>query len=126
MKCPEGKKCSSKCGDTIHFLLADPGSNKCKHFELSALVEEGRKCYKLDQYQRVCNNNHVVEGVEERKKANPCNECKETIEEKLNAYLSFRPSSISLDAGNDTAKLFCKSRQPASIPFLTSSFAVRH
>ena len=65
--------------DTIHFLLADPGSNKCKQFKLSALVEEGRRCYKLDQYQRVCNNNHVVEGVYEGKKANPCNECKGTI-----------------------------------------------
>ena len=64
MKCPKRKKCSSKCGDTIHFLLADPGSN----FELSALVEEGRRHYKLDQYQWVCNNNHVLEGVEEGKK----------------------------------------------------------
>ena len=32
-------------------------------------------------------------------------------------YLSFRLSSIGLDAGNGTAKLFCKSGQPASIPF---------
>ena len=35
----------------------------------------------------------------------------------MNAYLSSRLSSISLDAGNGTAKLFCKSGQPASIPF---------
>ena len=57
------------------------------------------------------------EGVEEGKKAIPCNECNGIIEEKLNAYLSSRLSSISLDAGNGTAKLFCKSGQPASIPF---------
>ena len=39
------------------------------------------------------------------------------LEDKLNAYLLSRLSSIGLDAGNGTAKLFCKSGQPASIPF---------
>jgi len=71
----------------------------------------------LDQHQWICNNNHVVEGVEDGKKANPCNECKGTLEDKLNAYLSFKLSPIGLDAGNGTAKLFCKSGQPASILF---------
>ena len=93
MKCPEGKKCSSKCGDTIYFQLADQGSNKCKHFKLSALLEEGRRRYKLDQHQWICSNNHVVEGVEDGKKANPCNECKGTLKDKLNAYLSSRLAS---------------------------------
>ena len=47
----------------------------------------------------------------------PCNECKGTLEDKLLAYLSSRLTDLGLDAGNGMAKLFCKSGQPASIPF---------
>ena len=117
MRSPEGKKRECKCGDTVKIKLSDQGSNNCKHFKLLTLLEEGRKRYKLDHHQWICSNNHVVEGVEDGKKATPCKECKETFEERALAYLLFRLSSIVLDAGNGTAKLFCKSGQPASIPF---------
>ena len=78
MRCPKGKNCESKCGDNVYFNLADQGSSKCKHFKLPALGEEGRRHYKLDQYQWTCNNNHVNVGVEDGKEAPPCNECGET------------------------------------------------
>ena len=116
MRCPKGKQCESKCGDTIHFNLADQGTNQCKYFKLPALLEEGRRHYKLDQLQWTCKNNHVIEGVEDGKKAPPCSICKETFEDKGLAYLSSRLSDLGLDARNGVANLFCKSGQP-SIPF---------
>ena len=74
-------------------------------------MEEGRKCYKLDQHEWICSNNHVVEGVEDGKKAVPCSVCKETFEDRVTV------SQLGLNAVNGMAKLFCKSGQPASIPF---------
>ena len=68
VRCPKGKQCESKCGDTIHFNLADQGTNQCKYFKLPAIMEEGRRRYKLDQYQWTCSNNHVNEGVEDGKR----------------------------------------------------------
>ena len=109
MRCKEGKDCSSKCGDTEFFQLADQASNKCKHFESSSLATEGRSCYKLDQYPWICSNNHVVDGVEEGKQANPCPECKETLENHLNTYLTSRLATLGLDAENGVNRLFCKS-----------------
>ena len=109
MRCKEGKDCSSKCGDTEFFQLADQASNKCKHFESSSLATEGRSRYKLDQYPWICSNNHVVDGVEEGKQANPCPECKETFEDRLNAYLTSRLATLGLDAENGVNRLFCKS-----------------
>ena len=89
MRCKEGKDCPSKCKDNeIIYNLGDQASNKCAHFELSSLVTEGRKRYKLDQNQWMCSNNHVVEGVEEGKQAPPFPECKETLEARLNAYVT--------------------------------------
>ena len=117
MRCPKWKNCESKCGDTIYFNLADQGANLCKHFKLPAILEEARRCYKLDQHQWACSNNHVNESVEDGKKAPPCSICKETLEDRILAYLSSRLSDLGLDARNGTANLFCKSGQPASIPF---------
>ena len=117
MRCPKGKNCESKCGDTTYFNLADQGSSKCKYFKLPALGEEGRRRYKLDQYQWICNNNHVNVGVEDGKEAPPCKICKETLGDRILAYLSSRLSDLGLDARNGLANLFCKSGQPASIPF---------
>ena len=117
MRCPKGKNCESKCGDNTYFNLADQGSSTCKYFKLPALGEEGRSRYKLDQYQWLCKNNHVNEGVEDGKKAPPCKECKETIENKIHAHLSSRLTDLGLDAGNGVAEMFQKSGQPASIPF---------
>ena len=97
--------------------MADQGSNKCKYFELSALLEEGRIRYKLDQHPWICKNNHVVEGVEKGKKAKPCPECKETFEDIYNMYLTSRLDSLGLDAGNGVNKLFCKSGIPAKISY---------
>ena len=93
------------------------GSNKCKHFKLPALGEEGRRRYKLDQYQWICSNNHVNEGVEDGKEAPPCKNCEETLGNKIHAYLSSRLTDLGLDAGNGVAELFRKSGQPVSIPF---------
>ena len=117
MRCPKGKNCESKCGDNTYFNLADQGSSTCKYFKLPALGEEGRSRYKLDQYQWLCKNNHVNEGVEDGKKAPPCKECEETIENKIHAHLSSRLTDLGLDAGNGVAEMFQKSGQPASIPF---------
>ena len=97
--------------------MDDQGANKCKHFKLPALSEEGRGRYKLEQHQWICSNNHVNEGVEDGKKTPPCSICKETFEDRGLAYLSSRLSDLGLDARNGTANLFCKSGQPASIPF---------
>ena len=69
MSCPQGKKCKSKCGDKAKFNLSERGSNVCENFKFPTLLEEGRKCYKLDQHQWKCSNNHVVAGVEDGKKA---------------------------------------------------------
>ena len=80
-------------------------------------MKEGRRRYKLDQHQWICKNNHVVEGMEEGIKAKPCPECEGNLEDKLNMYLSSRLYSIGLDAGNGIERLFCKSGQPASIPY---------
>ena len=117
VKCLKGKQCESKCRDTNYFNLVDQGSNQCKQFKLPALVEEGRRRYKLNQHQWICKNNHVIEGVEDGKKAPQCNVCKGTLEDRCLAYLSSRLTDFGLDAGNGTANLFCKSGQPASIPF---------
>ena len=68
MSCPQGKKCKSKCGDTVKFTLSDQGSSVCKNFKLLSLLEEGRKHYKLDQHQCICSNNHVITEVEVEKK----------------------------------------------------------
>ena len=80
-------------------------------------MKEGRRCYKLDQHPWICRNNHVVEGVEEGKKAKPCPECEGTSEDKLNTYLLSRLYSLGLDAGNSVEKLFCKYGIPAIIPY---------
>ena len=69
MRCPKWKNCESKCGDNTYFNLADHGSSTCKNFKLPALGEEGRRRYKLDQYQWTCNNNHVNVGVKDGKEA---------------------------------------------------------
>ena len=68
VRCPKGKNCESKCGDNIYFDLADQGSSTCKYFKLPALGEEGRSRYKLDQYQWICNNNHVIWSIRVRHK----------------------------------------------------------
>ena len=80
-------------------------------------MAEGRKCYKLDQHKWICCNNHVVAGVEDGENALPCSQCKKTVDDRMRMYLTFRLTQICLDAENGTAKLFCKSGQPASIPF---------
>ena len=98
MRCKERKDCLSKCKDNeIIFNLGDQASNQCTDFELSSLVTEGRKRYKLDRDQGICSNNHVVSGVEEGKQAHPCPECKETFEARLNAYVTSRLASLALD-----------------------------
>ena len=81
MRCKEGKDCPSKCKDNeIIYNLGDQGSNECPGFKLPALVSEARTRYKLDQGQWSCSNNHVVAGAGEGKAAQPCPECKETLE----------------------------------------------
>ena len=68
MNCLEGKKCKSKCGDTVKFKLSKQGSNICENFKFFTLMEEGRKRCKLDQHEWICSDNHVVAGVEDGKK----------------------------------------------------------
>lgn len=94
-------------------------SNKCKHFELSSLLKEGRRRYKLDQHPWIFTKKHVVEGVEEGKKvlSAKCLECKETFEDMHNAYLTSRLESLGLDAENGVNKLFCKSGVPGKISY---------
>ena len=50
-----------------------------------------------------------MDGVEGGKQANPCPECKDTLEDHINAYLTSRLASLSLDAENGVNRLFCKS-----------------
>ena len=69
-------------------------------------MEEGRRRYKLDQYQWTCNNNHVNERLEDGKEAPPCNICKETLGDRILAYLTSRLSDLGLDARNGVANLF--------------------
>ena len=110
VRCKEGKDCPSKCKDKeIIFNLGDQASNQCAHFELSSLVTEGRKRYKLDRDQWICSNNHVVSGVEEGKQAHPCPECEETFEARLNAYVTSRLASLALDVTNGVHRMFYKS-----------------
>ena len=106
MRCPKGKNCESKCGDNTYFNLADQGSSTCKYFKLPALGEEGRRRYKLDQHQWICSNNHVIEGVEDRKKAPTCYECKETLEDRMLVYLSSRLTQLGLVAGCISASTY--------------------
>ena len=74
LACPEGKKCKSGCSDTIKYNLADQGSNKCEHFKLVTLIEQGRKRYKLDMEKLICSYDHVALGPSEvGNKAPPCN-----------------------------------------------------
>ena len=110
MRCKEGKDCPSKCKDKdIIFNLGDQGSNQCPDFKLSTLVSEARKRYKLDQGQWTCSNNHVVAGVGEGKSAQPCPECKETFEARLNAFVTSRLASLAMDITNDVHRQFYKS-----------------
>ena len=46
----------------------------------------------MDQNQWMCNNNHVVE---EGKQATPYPECRDTLEDRLNAYLTTRLASLA-------------------------------
>ena len=119
MRCKEGKDCPSKCKDNeIIYNLGDQASNQCTDFELSSLVTEGRKRYKLDRDQWFCSNNHVVSGVGEGKQAQPCPECKETFEARLNAYVTSRLASLALDITNGVHRQYYKSGGvPKSISF---------
>ena len=62
----------------------------------------------MDQYQWTCNSNHVNvnEGVEDGKEAPPCKICKETLGDRILAYLTSRLSDLGLDARNGVANLF--------------------
>ena len=58
-----------------------------------------------------------MDGLEEGKQANPCPECKETLENHLNTYLTSRLATLGLDAKNGVNKLFCKSGIPSKISY---------
>ena len=63
----------------------------------------------LDQGQWTCSNNHVVSGVGEGKQAQPCPECKETLEARLNAFVTSRLAALATDIANDVHRQFYKS-----------------
>ena len=63
--CPEGKKCKSKCRDTIKFNLGDQASNVCENFKRATLMEQGRKRYKLELQKWLCSSGHDAMGSSE-------------------------------------------------------------
>ena len=87
VECPKGKNCESKCGEKVLFSLGDQQANKCRYFEPSELVRKARETFKLDKVDWLCSNSHYVKGVAEGK-AKPCNECGQTLDEKMERFLT--------------------------------------
>ena len=108
----EEKKCKSKCGNMVKFDLSDQRSNQCEHLKLVTLMEQGKKCYNLDNKRRQCSKDHVVMRTSEvGKKAPHCKEFGETFDERIHGYLVHR---LGIEDG--TSHRFSKTEQP-SIPY---------
>ena len=80
--CLKRAKCKDKCGEKVLFNLGDQTSNKCKYFEPSELVRKGRETFKMDKVDWICNEGHTIKGVADSK-ANPCEECNQTFDDRL-------------------------------------------
>ena len=76
------------------FNLGDQSSNKCKYFEPSELARRARETFKLDKVDWLLSNSYYVKGVAEGK-AKPCDECGQTLYEKMERFLTRRLREIA-------------------------------
>ena len=96
VECPKGNNCENKCGENILFSLGDQESNQCRYFEPSEIIRTARETYKLDKVDWLCSNGHKVKGVAEGE-AKPCNDCGQTLHERMERFLTRRLREVSRD-----------------------------
>ena len=93
---PKEYNCESKCGENILFSLGDQESNKCRYFEPSEIIRTARETYKMDKVDWLCSNGHKVKGVAEGQ-AKPCNECDQTLCDRMERFLTRRLREVARD-----------------------------
>ena len=96
VECPKGNNCESKCGENILFSLGDQESNQCRYFEPSEIIRTARETYKLNKVDWLCSNGHKVKGVAEGQ-AKPCNECDQTLCDRMERFLTRRLREVARD-----------------------------
>ena len=98
-------KYKDKFGWIVLFNLGDQSSNKCKYFEPSEPAQ-------FDKVDWICNAGHTTKGITEGK-ANPCGECGQTFDNRLEEFLSVRLRQLSRDAEDKIDVLLRVDREKA-------------
>ena len=118
VECPKGNNCENKCGENILFSLGDQESNQCRYIEPSEIIRTARETYKLDKVDWLCSNGHKVKGVAEGE-AKPCNDCGQTLQERMERFLTRRLREVSRDIeeGFDIIHRVNREKAPPTIKY---------